>query len=84
MYVYRAENRRYIASPNVNHFCGNCESLWLSDSPNVFGTANHFWPITNQFSNGFAETFFGSSLFLDKISFFLDKCYIYIRYKNAY
>ena len=32
-----------IASPNVNHFWGNCESLWQSDSPNFFGTANHLW-----------------------------------------
>ena len=26
-----------IASPNANHFWGNCESLWLSNSPKFFG-----------------------------------------------
>ena len=24
-----------IALPNANHVWGNCESLWLSDSPNI-------------------------------------------------
>ena len=30
-----------FASPNANHFWGNCESLWQSDLPNFVGTANH-------------------------------------------
>ena len=25
-----------FASPNVNHFWGNCESLWQNDAPNFF------------------------------------------------
>ena len=53
-YVYTGLEIGSIASPNTNHFWGNCESLWRSDSPNFFGTANHFWPIANLFSNGFA------------------------------
>ena len=28
-----------IASPNANHFWGNCELLWHSDTPNFFGAA---------------------------------------------
>ena len=60
-----------IALPNINHFWGNCESLWQSDSPNFFGTANNFWLIANYFSNGFAKRpFLIPSTFLDKISFF--------------
>ena len=55
MYIYTGLEIGGIASPNANHFWGNCESLWQSDSSNFFGTANHFWPIANLFSNGFAE-----------------------------
>ena len=51
-----------IALLNANHFCGNCESLWQSDLPNIFATANHFWPIANHFSNGFVKRFLSSSL----------------------
>ena len=31
-----------ITSPNANHFCSNCESLWPSDLSNFFGIANHY------------------------------------------
>ena len=48
-----------MASQLANHFWDNCDTLWQSDSPNFFGTANHFWPIANHFSNGLAKTFFG-------------------------
>ena len=44
-----------ITSPNANHFWGNCESLWQSDSLNFFGTAGYFWPIANHFLNGIAK-----------------------------
>ena len=57
-----------VASLNANQFWGNYISLWQRDSPNFFGTANHFWPIANHFSNGFAKTIFWLSSFLDKIS----------------
>ena len=44
VYIYRYAVLKIsgIPSPNANHFWGNCESLWQSDSPNFFGTANHF------------------------------------------
>ena len=54
-YRYQGLKIGGIASPNANHFWGNCESLWQSDSPNFFGTTNPFWPIANHFSNGFAK-----------------------------
>ena len=47
-----------IASPNANRFYSTSESLRQSDSPNFFGTANHFRPIANHFSNGFAIDLF--------------------------
>ena len=50
MYIYTGLEIGGIASPNANHFWGNCESLRQSDSPNFFGTANPFWPIAKHFS----------------------------------
>ena len=59
MYIYSGLEIGGIASPNTNHFQHNCESLWQRNSPNFFGTANHFWPIANHFSNRFRQrTFF--------------------------
>ena len=66
-----------IASPNANHFWGNYESLWQSDAPNFFGTANHFWPIANQFANEFAKRlFFGPHPFFRQNVSFLGKFYV--------
>ena len=66
-----------IVSPYTNHFWGNCEALWQSDSPNFFVTANHFWPIANHFSNEFAKRpFLVLASIYTKFSSFLDKFYI--------
>ena len=66
-----------IASLNANHFWGNCESLWHSDSPKFFGTANHIWPIVNYFSNGYAKTFFILTPFSRQNFPFLNKYSVY-------
>ena len=79
IYVYVWLEISDIASSYVNHFWGNWELLWQSDSPNFFSTANHFWSIANHFSNGIAPKtffFFVLTLLLDKISPFLDKFYV--------
>ena len=77
IYVYTGLEIGNIASIDVNHFWGNCESLWQSDSQNFFGTANHFLPIMNHFSNGFIrKPFFVLTPFLDEISPFLNKFYV--------
>ena len=34
MYIHTGLEVGGFASPNVNHFYGNCKSLWPSDSPN--------------------------------------------------
>ena len=57
-----------IASPNANHYWGNCKSFWQIDSPNFFGTANHFWPIGNHYSKEFAKRpFFSKFPFIKPI-----------------
>ena len=66
MYIYTGLEIGGVVLQNANHFWGNCESLWQSDSPNFFGTANHFWSIVNHFLNGFARR-----PILNKISPFL-------------
>ena len=43
-----------FASPNANHFWGNCKSVWPTDSQYFLVIANYFWPIAKHFSNGFA------------------------------
>ena len=51
----------------IANYCG-------SDSPNFFSTANHFWPIVNHFSNGFAKRpFFSLFVFTPILDPFLDK-----------
>ena len=48
-----------IASSNANHFRGNCESLWQSDSPNFLGyTANHFGRLRITFQMDSSKDFF--------------------------
>ena len=57
-----------FASPNANHFWSNGKSLWPTDSPYFWVTANHFWPMMNHFSNGFAKRpFFGLHPFFREI-----------------
>ena len=66
--VHRAGNRRYRIAKYESLLVNNCESLWQSDSPHFFDTANHFWPIANHFQMDSPKNLFWSTpLFLDKI-----------------
>ena len=56
IYIFRERERAgKRADSHWNHFWGNCESLWPTDS-------SYFWITANHFSNGFAKrSFFLSS-----------------------
>ena len=58
-----------FASPNANHFWGNCESLWPTDLQFFFVTANQFWPNANNFCKWIRKKtlFFGPHAFLRKV-----------------
>ena len=45
VYMYIGLEIGGFASPNANHFWGNCKSLRPTDSQYFWVTANHFWPI---------------------------------------
>ena len=51
IHIYTGLEIGCIALPHASHFWSHCESHWKSDSPNYFGTVNHFWPIVNYFFN---------------------------------
>ena len=65
-----------IASLNANHFWGNCESLWQSDSPNFLALRITFGRLRITFQMDSSKDFFSSNPFLDKISPLLQKFYV--------
>ena len=67
-----------VASQNANHFWGNCESLWQSESQNCESLLNDL-RITFQMvsQKHLLFVFFGPHPFLGKISPFVVTFYVY-------
>ena len=56
-----------FASPNVNYFWGNCESLWPTNSQYFLVTANHFGRLRITLANESAKRpFFDPHSILEK------------------